>query len=77
MASTQADGADMAGDLNGNGSLDVQDARLALELANGYRSATPEELSVDPNRDFSITIDDVFAILERLERSPATPKVNL
>lgn len=74
---TQADGTYTAGDLNGNGYLDIQDARIALELASGYRSPTPDELSADPNQDFVITIDDVFTILERLEHSPSTPKVNL
>ncbi len=77
VAATQADGTDTAGDFNGNGHLDVQDARIALELASGYRSPTPDELSNDPNGDFSITTDDVFSILERLERAPSTPKVNL
>ncbi len=77
VASTEADGTQQSGDFNANGFLDVQDARIALELASGYRTPTPEELSADPNRDFSVTADDVFTILERLERTPSTPKVNL
>lgn len=77
VATTQADGTVTTGDFNANGSLDIQDARIALELASGYRSPTPSELSVDPNGDFSITTDDVLMILERLERAPSTPKVNL
>ena len=77
VATIQADGTDTAGDFNANGYLDIQDARIALELAIGYRSPTPEELPADPNRDFSITTDDVLSILERLERAPSTPKVNL
>jgi len=77
VASTQADGTMTGGDFNTNGHLDIQDARIALELASGYRTPTPDELSADPNHDFDITIDDVFAILEILERTPSTPKVNL
>ncbi len=77
VATIQADGTDLAGDFNANGNLDIQDARIALELASGYRSPTPQELSADPDRDFSITTQDVFSILERLERAPSTPKVNL
>ncbi len=74
---TLADRSDTAGDFNGNGYLDIQDARIALELARGYRSPTPDELSVDPNRDYSITTEDVLSILLRLENAPSTPKVNL
>ncbi len=77
VASTLADGNDTAGDFNGNGHLDLQDARIALELASGYRFPTPTELYADPNGDFSITTDDVFTILERLERTLSTPKANL
>lgn len=77
IASLQADGTTTAGDFNSNGHLDIQDARIALELASGYRSPTPDELAADPNRDFDITIDDVLAILDILERAPSTPKVNL
>ncbi len=77
VASTQADGTLIAGDFNINGHIDVQDARIALELATGYRTPTPEELAADPNRDYDITTEDVLAILDILERTPSTPKVNL
>lgn len=75
--STIADGAYLEGDLNGNGQLDIGDARAALEIAQGYRPATPEELAADPNGDFVITGEDVLFILEILERSPAMPIVSL
>lgn len=75
--STQADGTVVTGDFNANGHLDVQDARIALEIASGYRTALPSELAVDTNRDYSITVEDVLWILEQLERAPSTPKVNL
>lgn len=77
VESTQADASQYTGDFNGNGNLDVQDARIALELAQGFRTPTPDDLSADPNNDFVITFDDVLSILERLERAPSTPKVNL
>lgn len=75
--STRADGAYLKGDLNGNGQLDIGDARAALEIAQGYRTATPEELAADPNGDFLITGEDVLFILGVLERAPATPIVSL
>ncbi len=77
VTTIQADGTDVMGDFNGNGLVDIQDARIALELASGFRSPTPQELSADPNRDFSITTADVLSILHRLERSPVTPKIDL
>jgi hypothetical protein len=75
IGSIQADDSQTAGDFNANGHLDVGDARIALELANGYRTPTPEELAADPNSDFSITTSDVVSILERLERAPLQPIV--
>lgn len=77
VASTEADGTGTAGDFNGNGFVDLRDARIAVELASGYRSPTLGELSADPNGDFTITTDDVLSILEALERMPSVPKVHL
>ncbi len=68
VGSTKAGSATLEGDLNGNGMLDPGDARLALELAQGYRSPTPEELDADPNHDLKFTMDDVMVILDKLER---------
>ncbi len=72
-----AGGAALDGDLNGNGMLDIGDARAAMEIANGYRSPTPDELASDPNHDLQINGDDVLSILDRLERAPQTPRVDL
>lgn len=58
----------LSGDLNGNDILDTGDARMALEIARGYREATTEELEADTNQDFRITVEDVAAILEAIER---------
>lgn len=77
VATTEADGTVADGDFNQNGYVDIRDARIAVELASGYRSPTPDELAADPNGDFTITTDDVLTILERLERIPSTPKVSL
>lgn len=68
VTETQAGSAILEGDLNGNGSVDLQDVRIALELAEGYRTPTPAELSADPNRDFQFTVDDAIAIIDKLQQ---------
>lgn len=70
-----AGGVTVEGDLNGNGSLDLQDVRIALELAQGYRTPTPAELSADPNRDFRFTVDDAIAIIDKLQQQPMKTNV--
>lgn len=55
------------GDMNGNGRLEEDDVRIALDLANGVRSPTPDELAADPNQDFVITSDDVTMILDAMQ----------
>ncbi len=74
IGAISADGA-MEGDFNSNGHLDLEDAEIALELASNYRTPTPEELEADPNRDYVITNEDVFTILERLKHTPSRPVV--
>ena len=74
---TRADASVLAGDLNGNGKLDLDDVHTALEIADGYRTPTPSELAADPNRDYQITTGDAMAILEQLQRTPAQPHVEL
>lgn len=68
VSTTLADNPEREGDFNGNGHLDVNDARLGLEIVAGYRTPTPEELAVDPDQDFHITYEDIMTILEKLER---------
>ncbi|HRH93737.1 MAG TPA: hypothetical protein PKV72_04380 [Candidatus Peribacteria bacterium] len=58
----------LSGDMDGNDVVNAADARLALEVARGYREATLSELEADTNQDFRITMEDVSAILEMLER---------
>lgn len=77
IAPTSADTSALLGDLNQNGSIDLDDVHIALELANGYRTPTPAELASDPNRDFQFTMEDAMQILEQLKRTPQQPKVDL
>jgi hypothetical protein len=58
----------LSGDMDGNGTVDASDARVALDIARGYRAATASELEADTNEDFRITVEDVAAILEATER---------
>lgn len=58
----------LSGDMDGNDMIDASDARLAMEIARGYRTATAQELEADTNQDFRITVEDVAAILEAMER---------
>lgn len=72
VGSISADGTVIEGDFNGNGQLEAADARIALVLARGDRSPTPEELAADPNGDFHVTMEDVETILELLGLTPGT-----
>lgn len=67
VTETRAGNAVLRGDMNGDGTLDLSDVRIALELAEGKRSPTPDELAADPNQDFVITKDDVTAIADAIE----------
>lgn len=75
--STMADANVLAGDMNGNGQVDIDDVRITLEIANGYRTPTPKELAADPNRDYRITADDAMMILEQLKNTPQARHVEL
>lgn len=77
VIATRADASVLAGDLNGNGQLDLDDVHAALEIADGYRTPTPQELAADPDRDYRITTEDAMSILEQLKRTPQKPHVDL
>jgi len=62
----EAGSAELAGDVDGNGVKDVQDAMIILEIAQGYRTATPELLRLDPNGDGRMTVDDALAVLSEV-----------
>lgn len=63
---TRASDTVVLGDFSGNGTLGVEDAKIAIEIAEGNRTPTPEELAADPNRDFHITMEDAKTILDEL-----------
>jgi hypothetical protein len=74
VAPTNASSTVLDGDMNHNGVIDPADAQIALDIARGYKVASPEELAADPNHDFHITADDAMAILEILNRSVGISK---
>lgn len=59
----EAGSADLTGDINDDGTVDLQDVRIILEIAQGYREATPEELKTDPDQDGTLTVDDALRLL--------------
>lgn len=58
----------LAGDVTGDGLVDVQDAIRILELSQGYGEPTIGELRADPNGNGSLTVDDALRILRSLPR---------
>lgn len=63
---TEATDIIIAGDVTQDQVVDVRDALLILEIAQGYRSAEPEELKRDPNGDGQLTVADAMRILSDL-----------
>lgn len=51
------------GDMNADGTVDAADAIIVLEIAQGYRTATPQELAADPNGNGILAVDDAIRIL--------------
>lgn len=66
VAPSEASGTSITGDLTADGIVDARDAIVILEIARGYRTATPAELRADPNGDGRLTIDDAIRILSDL-----------
>ena len=62
----EAGGLEQAGDIDGNGFVDLQDAIAILEISEGYASASPEQLRADPNGDGVLTVSDAMAILSTI-----------
>lgn len=54
------------GDINSDGMIDKTDVIAILEVARGYKEATPDQLLADPNSDGQLTIDDAIRILNDL-----------
>ncbi len=64
----RAGGTVLLGDLNGNSSIDMDDALQALDIVKGIRSPTPQELAADPDQNFVITVEDILAILDSMKK---------
>jgi hypothetical protein len=56
----------MRGDVTLDNVVDIDDAIRILEVAQGYRVATPEELEADPNANGSLAVDDAIRVLRSL-----------
>jgi hypothetical protein len=54
------------GDVSGDGTVDERDATIILEIAQGYRKATPSELAADPNSNGQLTVDDAIRVLRSI-----------
>ncbi len=54
------------GDLTADGVIDERDVIVMLEIAQGYRTATPAELEADPNNNGVIGVDDAIRILRSM-----------
>jgi hypothetical protein len=52
--------------MDGNGVADVSDAMIIIEIAQGYTTATSDQLRADPNSDGALTVDDALRILSNL-----------
>ncbi len=65
-ASLVTAGGTLPGDLNGDAAISLEDAIAILEISQGYRSATPEEILADPNNDGQLTVDDAIRVLTTL-----------
>ncbi|MCK5018442.1 MAG: hypothetical protein KAS32_15390, partial [Candidatus Peribacteraceae bacterium] len=62
----EAGSVQLAGDMNQNGKVDIQDAIIILEITQGYRDASATQLHADPNGDRQLTVDDALRILATL-----------
>ncbi len=55
-----------AGDMNADGSVDINDVTIILEVSQGYRTASVAELEADPNGNGELTVDDALRVLRTL-----------
>lgn len=66
IALIEAGSTELRGDVDRSGSIDLRDAIVILEIVQGYRDPTPEELKGDPSGDGLLTVDDALRILATL-----------
>lgn len=64
---SEAGGIVMPGDMNADGVLTIEDAIGILEIAQGYESATAEQLLADPNGDGQLTVEDAMRVLHDID----------
>ncbi len=62
----EAGGIPRSGDIDGSGMVDIRDAILILEIAQGYREPSADQLRADPNDDGILSVDDAIRILSTL-----------
>ncbi len=61
------DTASLRGDVDDDGTVDIQDAILVLERADGLETATAEEIRKgDVDGDYKLTVKDALRILRSL-----------
>ncbi len=59
----------LRGDVNGNGVLDTEDVSRILEVAEGFETASPDEIRRgDTDGDFRLTTKDALRVLHALSR---------
>ncbi len=54
------------GDVNGDDLVDERDVIAILEISQGYRTATPDELNADPNANGVLAVDDAIRVLRTM-----------
>ena len=69
IASLEAVGSRLTGDINGDSQISLADVIETLEIVRGYKEATPDQLKADPNGDGRLTIDDALRLLHDLQLS--------
>ena len=62
----EAGGTQVAGDMDGNSRVDIDDVIIILEAVQQYRRLTPEQFRADPNNDGNSTVDDALRLLKSL-----------
>lgn len=69
VAPSEAGGIRLVEDINGDGTVTIEDAISILEIVQGYEVATPAQLQADPNADGHLTVEDALRILEDIKHN--------
>lgn len=54
------------GDMDQSGDVNQVDVEILLQIAQGNREATAEQLRADPNQDGKLTVEDAMRLLKEL-----------